>query len=234
MKVKSIRKIGRARVINLTVHKNHTFITENGIVVHNCDNFSQAGQSGFRSFIDEFSQNCKFIFTGNYKDKVIEPLLSRLINYDFNNFPGNEIIEQILNRMKFILDNEHIEYDIKDVKAIIKTYYPKIRDMVGCLQKFSIDGKLTIKNDELNDQSNYEQIINDVNNKNYTDMIYRVNSLTSPDGMYSYLYKHAPKFFDTAKYPHIVITIAKYQAMSSQVRDKNLNLAACLTELMLA
>ena len=83
MKIKSIKKIGRCRVINLTVHKNHTFITENGIITHNCDNIGKDAQAGFRSFLDEFSKNCSFIFTGNYKSKIIEPLLDRLENYDF-------------------------------------------------------------------------------------------------------------------------------------------------------
>ena len=230
-KIKSIKKIGHGRVINLTVHKNHTFITENGIITHNCDSMSSQNMAGFRAFLDEFSQNCRFIFTGNYKEKIIQPLLDRLINIDFNTFDKKQMVVPIFERLKYILENEYIQYSKEDIKKVILTYYPRIRSMVGALQRYSIDGVLKISEDQLNDLSEFDKIMQFVSAKDYQNMIQGVNALTSPENMYSFLYKHAEKYFNS-KYPTAIVTIARYQFMSSSVRDKALNLSACLTELM--
>lgn len=232
MKIKSIKKIGKGRVINLTVHKNHTFITENGIVTHNCDHFSREGQAAFRGFIDEYSANCRFIFTGNYKEKIIEPLLDRLEIYDFESFSKEEMIKPIFERLCLILENENVEYVKKDLVPIINTYYPRIRSMVGALQKFTDNGVLTIDANSLDDLDVFDTVMQLVNPGTYLDMIQAVNKLNAPDNMFSFLYKNADKYFKTEKYPNLVIAVAKYQHMADSVRDKHLNLAACLTEVM--
>lgn len=232
MKITNIKNLGSARVINLTVHKNHTFVTGNGIVTHNCDHFSKDGQAAFRGFIDEFSENCRFIFTGNYKEKIIEPLLDRLEVYDFNAFPKEEMVKPIFERLKFILDNEKVQYDPKQLVPIINTYYPRIRSMVGALQKYSKDGMFTITESELDDINSFDNVMKLVSPASYTDMITATNSLNAPTGFYTFLYKNASRYVAPEKYPNLVLIIAKYQHMDDSVRDKNLNLAACLTEIM--
>lgn len=232
MKVKSIKSLGQSRVINLTVHKNHTFVTENGIVTHNCDNFSKDGMAAFRSFLDEYSHNCRFIFTGNYKEKIIEPLLDRMEVYDFESFAKEEMIKPIFERLCFVLENENVEYNKKDLVPIINTYYPRIRSMVGALQKFSKDGVLTVDTSDLDDLNIFDKIMELVTPGTYPEMIQAVNNLNAPDNMYSFLYKNAMTYFPAEKYPNMVIVVAKYQHMTSTVRDKQLNLAACLTELL--
>lgn len=232
MKIKTIKKHGESRVINLTVHKNHTFVTSNGIVTHNCDHFSRDGQAAFRGFIDEFSKSCTFIFTANFKNKLIEPLLDRLQVYDFNTFSKEEMIKPIFERLKWILENEKVEFDPKDLVPVIQQYYPRIRSMVGALQKYTENGHFKVIESELDDLNQFDNIMAKNNPKMYTEMIVEVNKLNAPDNMYSYLYKNGAKFFKPEHYPNMVLIIAKYQSMSSQVRDKNLNLSACLTELM--
>ena len=74
------------------------------------DHFSREGQAAFRGFIDEYSANCRFIFTGNYKEKIIEPLLDRLEIYDFESFSKEEMIKPIFERLCLILENENVEY----------------------------------------------------------------------------------------------------------------------------
>lgn len=232
MKVKSIKSLGQSRVINLTVHKNHTFVTENGIVTHNCDHFSREGQAAFRGFIDEYSANCRFIFTGNYKEKIIEPLLDRLEIYDFESFSKEEMVKPIFERLCLILENENVEYVKKDLVPVINTYYPRIRSMVGALQKFTYNGVLTIDANSLDDLDVFDKVMQLVNPSTYLDMIQAVNKLNAPDNMFSFLYKNADKYFKTERYPNLVISVAKYQHMADSVRDKHLNLAACLTEVM--
>jgi replication factor C small subunit len=186
----------------------------------------------FRAFLDEYSVNCAFIFTGNYKEKVKEPLLNRLENYDFMDFKKEDMIKPIFERLCFILDNEGIKYEQKDLGPIIKTYYPSIRQMVGALQKLSHDGVLTVDMGKLDSLDAYEKIMNLCTPSTYYDMISAVNALTNVNGIYSYLYHNANKYFREDKLMNVVVILAKYQDMAVNVRDLNLNLSACLTELM--
>lgn len=198
----------------------------------NISNGQKAAQMAFRGFIDEYSENCRFIFTGNYKENIIEPLLDRLEVYDFNNFNKQEMVRPIFERLKFILENENIEYDPKDLVPVINTYYPRIRSMVGTLQRFSKNSVFKIIKTDLDDMNVFDNIMNLCNPNTYTEMITSINNVNSPDSFYSFLYKNAGKYFKPEKYPNVVLIIAKYQHMSSSVRDKHLNAAACLTELI--
>lgn len=202
------------------------------VVMDEFDHFSREGQAAFRGFIDEYSANCRFIFTGNYKEKIIEPLLDRLEIYDFEAFSKEEMIKPIFERLCLILENENVEYVKKDLVPIINTYYPRIRSMVGALQKFTDNGVLTVDANSLDDLDAFDTVMQLVNPGTYLDMIQAVNKLNAPDNMFSFLYKNADKYFKTEKYPNLVIAVAKYQHMADSVRDKHLNLAACLTEVM--
>lgn len=200
------------------------------VVMDEADYLTPANQAALRGFIEEFSGNCRFIFTGNYKEKMIEPLLNRLQIFDFNNFKKEEMIKQIFDRLTFILNNEKIQYEPKDLVPVINTYYPSIRNMIGTLQKCSGTG--TLKIEDLDDANIYDTVMKVVSPSTYLDMIAEVNKLNAPDNMYSYLYKNAGKYFSPATYPKVIVTIAKYQHMSATVRDKQLNLCAALTELV--
>lgn len=202
------------------------------VVMDEFDHFSKDGQAAFRGFIDEFSQNCRFIFTGNYKEKIIEPLLDRLEVYDFNSFSKEVMVKPIFERLKWILDNEKVQYNPKDLVPIINTYYPRVRSMVVALQKFSKDSQFTVNEHELDDVNVFDKVMQVVSLNTFTDMIVEVNKLNAPDNMYTFLYNNAAKYFKPEMYPQMVLIIAKYQHMSDSVRDKNLNLAACLTELI--
>lgn len=223
-KVKSITKISPGRVINLTVHKNHTFVAENGIVTHNCDNMLKDVQASWRGFIDSFHGNCSFIFTGNYKSKIIEPLLDRLENYEFVQFPKEEMVKPIFEKLKYIAQKEELTFDDKQIGLIIKEYYPRIRGMIGALQRSAQNGQIVLQGEG----SDFSEVISEMRAKNYLGMVEKVNALPNPDAMYEFLYKNLGLF---QKLPNAIVTIAKYQYQNGMVRDKNLNLSACLTEL---
>lgn len=201
------------------------------VVMDEFDHFSKDGQAAFRGFIDEFSQNCRFIFTGNYKEKIIQPLLDRLEVYDYNSFSKKDMVKPIFERLKFILNNEGTTFEDKDLVPIINTHYPSIRSMIGALQKFTDDGKFVLNEKELDNLNVFDTVMSKVSVQTFTDMIIEVNKLNSPDNMYSFLYNNSGKYFKPEVYPQVVLTIAKYQEMASNVRDKHLNLSACLTEL---
>lgn len=199
------------------------------VVMDEFDHMTSAAMAAFRGFLDEFSSNCIFLFTCNYKEKIIEPLLTRLQIFDFNNFKREEMIKPIFDRLKFILENENIQYEAKDLVPVINTYYPSIRAMIGSLQQCSSTGTLIL--DDLDDANMYDNVMKVALPSTYLEMITEVNKINAPDNMYSYLFKNASKYFTPNNYPKVIVCIAKYQHMSSIVRDKNLNLAAALTEL---
>lgn len=198
------------------------------VVLDECDNLTKDAQQAFRSFIDEFSGNCSFIFTGNYKSKIIEPLLSRLENYDFITFPKGEMVKPIFERLKFIVESEGVTFndEVKgNIVKIIQNSYPKIRNMIGCLQRSISNGEFSV----IEESANFDEIIETMRKKEYLTLIQQVNSIPNPDTMYEFLYKNIEIF---SKIPNAVVIIAKYQFQTEQVRDKNLNLCACLIELL--
>jgi DNA polymerase III delta prime subunit len=201
------------------------------VVLDEVDNLSQSAQFAFRSLIESFAMNCRFILTGNFKEKMLGPLLDRLENYDFNAFNKAEMIRPMYDRLKFILDNENVTFEPNDLIPIINTYYPSLRSMTGSIQKFSRAGKLQVSQSELDSADEYTKVINAIKTKNFNEMINLVNALTSPDNLYTYLYKNLSQF-DKSIHPKVTMTIAKYQFQASSVRDKNLNLAALCAELI--
>jgi DNA polymerase III delta prime subunit len=200
------------------------------VVLDEFDHMSVQAQAAFRGFLDEYSTFCRFIFTGNFKEKIIDPMLDRLEVYDFNSFDKKEMIKPVFFRLEDILKKEGIQYDQKDLVPILNTYYPRIRSMVGALQKFSKDGVLRVNENELDDLDVFSKVMQYHSPDKFGTMIESVNELNAPDNMYSFLYNNVDKYFKVI--PQAIVVIAKYQHMSASARDKNLNLAACLTELI--
>lgn len=205
------------------------------VVMDEFDNMSsgkKTAQKAFRGFLDEYSNNCRFIFTGNYKQDIIEPLLDRMEVYDFNSFDKKEMIKPIFERLQFILKNENVQYNPKDLIPVMNTYYPSIRSMIKTLQKYTNNGIFSVTQDDLDDFDAFNNVMSLLSLDTYTDLISEINKLNSPNNMYQFLYKNAAKYFKPQKYPNVVMIIAKYQHMDASVRDKHLNLAAALTELI--
>lgn len=198
------------------------------VVFDEADNISPDAQASLRGFLDEFSGNCSFIFTGNIKSKIIEPLLDRLENYDFSEFPKEEMVKPIFEKLKFIVQNEGYEFDSEKqqlVISIIQNSYPKIRDMIKTLVKSLETNSLVFENSI----SSFEEILESLKKKDYYKIIEQTNSLTNPDGMFEFLYARIKDF---TKIPGAIQSLAKGQYQSAFVRDKNLNLASTLCELM--
>lgn len=197
------------------------------VVLDECDYIGTEAQASMRGFLDEFSANCSFIFTGNFKSKIIEPLLDRLENYDFAEFPKEQMVKPIFEKLKSIVIAEGFEFNPEKQQlllSIIKNCYPKIRNMIGSLQR-----ALTTNSTDIDSsQSTYEEILKTLKIKDYPKLIEQTNSLTNPDGMFEFLYSRITEF---SKLPNAVQSLAKGQFQSSQVRDKNLNLASTLCEL---
>ena len=198
------------------------------VVLDECDYLSPDFQAACRGFLDEYSANCRFILTGNYKSKIIEPLIDRLQNIDFAAFDRKDIAKPMAARLIQILEKEGVCYNKEDLVKIIYTYYPRMRSMIAFLQRSSTTGSLVV-DAALDSMGEFDAVMNSLSGP-YEGTLSKVNVLTSPDNMYSFLYKNIGQYFN-AKAPKAIITVARYQHMASTVRDKHLNLMACLMEL---
>lgn len=198
------------------------------VVLDESDYLTGDTQAALRGFLDSYSTNCRFILTGNYKSKIIEPLIDRLQNIDFAAFDRKDIAKPMAERLIEILEKEGVSYNKEDLVKIIYTYYPRMRSMIAFLQKSSTTGSLVV-DDALDSMGEFDDIMNSLSGQ-YEATVAKVNALTSPDNMYSFLYKNISQYFGN-KAPKAIITVARYQHMASTVRDKHLNLMACLMEL---
>ena len=152
------------------------------------------------------------------------------MNIEFGNFDKKEMIVPVFERLCFILESEQIKYDKQDIKKVIKIGFPKIRSMVGFLQKSCTNGEFKLDETSLDDNIIFDEILKS-RSKSFVDLVSMVNQVKAPDEFYSYLYKNALKYFAENVYPNVILICAKYQHMASSVRDKNLNLCACIAEL---
>lgn len=201
------------------------------VVMDEFDSFSRAGQDAFRGFIDQFGENVRFIFTGNNKENIIEPLLDRMQIHDFNQFPKEEIVKPIFNRLVFILENEGIKYERADVAKIIKQDFPRIRRMIVSMRKCVNNGVLDFQ--AFGDTSALEKLAALIKSKNYQEAIKMVYSLGTVDHLFGYFGSNLELICNKPEAEiNAIIILAKYQHMSATVKDVHLNAAACICELM--
>jgi len=235
MKIKTIRKLGVKRVANVTVHNNHTFLQSKGFTVSNCDGLTKDAQKILRGLIEEFSKNSTFILTCNYKEQLIEPLRNRFIHFDFDslyNQNKKDIGLQIFNRLSFILDNENVEYEKKDLQPVVSNMYPSVRKMVLVLQQSIDDNKLNLDENMINLNTRFSEIMVFIKDKKFVDVRRRLQDLDDPGSLYTYIFKHLDEWFKQPSQPQVVLLCAKYQDMHENSRDKGICAAAFAVELM--
>jgi len=190
-------------------------------------------QPALRAFIEEYSKSARFILTANNKNKIIEPLQDRLMDFDFDAMfiENKNLIKDIFIRCVNILKAEDITYEAEDLKYLVKHYYPSQRSIVMKLQQFTTNKTLVINHTEMNISDVLEKVFNSVMNNEFEEMRKIISNITDPSVIFSDLYDRM-KDFPQEKRPPILISIAKYQANDSFVRDRVINVGAMLTELM--
>jgi len=204
------------------------------VILDEADHITPNAQAAFRGFLDSFSKNCSFIFTCNYKDKIIEPLQDRLVKFDFDDiFKNNksEIAKKSIHRLQFILKNENIEYEPEDLKRIILNLYPGLRDMIMYIQNNSVNNVLKLS-DNIQKSVQYKLVISHINNNDFTKMRKDISNLTNADSIYTWLWNNLDNILDKKMHPKVILIIARYQYQASAAIDKELNAAAMCTELM--
>jgi len=193
-------------------------------------------QPALRSFIEEFSNNCRFIFTCNYANRIIEPLRSRcsIIDFKIENKDKLKLITEFFKRVTEILSNEGIEYDKKVVAEVISKHFPDYRRVLNELQRYSVSGKIDSGILVNVSEETYKQLVGLLKDKNFTEVRKWVgkNSDTDSIALFRNLYDSSSVSMEPSSIPELVLILAGYQYKSAFVADHEINTMACLTEIM--
>lgn len=221
---------GFASTISLTDSKKVVIIDEADYMN------AQSVQPALRSFIEEFSNNCRFIFTCNFKNRIIEPLHSRcaVIEFKIESADKQLIAAQFFKRATTILKQEEVEYDPKVVAELITKHFPDYRRILGELQRYSVSGKIDSGILVNMSQESFKDLVKLLKEKNFTEVRKWVAKQSDADttSLFRELYDSASTNMVEASIPQLVITLADYQYKAAFVADHELNIMAALTEIM--
>lgn len=194
-------------------------------------------QPAFRGVIEEFSGNCSFIFTCNFKNRIIEPLHSRCAVIDFKLVNGEKakMAAAFLKRVEYILKNENIEYDQKVLAEVIMKHFPDYRRVLNEVQRYATFGKIDTGILNSSSNSRVKELIPLVKQKNFTEIRKWVSSNSDSDVnlIYREIYDSLYDILKKETIPMAVVLLAKYQYQSAFCADQEINLLAFLTEMMI-
>ena len=195
----------------------------------------QSTQPALRGFIEEFHRNCRFIFTCNFKNRIIEPLHSRCAVVEFK-INGNKAIlaSQFMTRVEDILKAEGIGFEEPVVAELIMKHFPDWRRVLNELQRYSVSG--TIDSGILVNiaEVNMKELMGHLKNKEFGNVRKWVvdNIDNDPVKIFRKIYEKLYDFMEPGSIPAAVLVLGKYQYYSAFVADPEVNLLACLTEIM--
>jgi DNA polymerase III delta prime subunit len=206
------------------------------IIIDEADNTTNDVQLLLRAFIEEFSSNCRFIFTCNYKNKIVEPLHSRCAVIEFG-IKGKErqgIAANFFKRIKTILDTEGIKYDNKVLVELINKHFPDWRRVLNEIQRYSSGGAIDAGILATFSDVKVNNLIQNLKQKNFPEVRkWVVDNLDNDSGvLMRRIYDALYTSLANSSIPAAVLIIAKYQYQIAFVADQEINMLACLTEIM--
>jgi DNA polymerase III delta prime subunit len=207
------------------------------IILDEADYLTLEAQAGLRGAIEEFSENCSFIFTCNFKARLIDALHSRCSVVDFA-LKGDEeakMAAQMFKRLANILTQESITYDKDVLGKIVQRYFPDYRRTLNELQRYSTSGNIDAGVlSQVESVRKLDDLIKSLKDKDFSTMRKWVvnNSDIDQSRIFRSIYDNLCVYLKPESVPMAVVTLAKYQYQSAFVADQELNLVACLTELM--
>ena len=207
------------------------------IIIDEADNTTPDVQLCLRAFTEEFIGNCRFIFTCNYKNKIISPLHSRcaVVDFSIKGKERQELAAKFFNRLRTILEKESVEYDPKVLVELIQKHFPDWRRVLNELQRYSVSGKIdtgilaSFSNVKTND------LFKKLKDKDFSSVRKWVvdnldnDTTTLLRSVYDNIYTH----LEGPGIAAAVLILAKYQYQSGFVADQEINMLACLTEIMI-
>ena len=193
-------------------------------------------QPALRNFMEEYSKNCGFILTCNFLNRIIEPLHSRcsVIQFRLSKEDKPKMASQFFKRVQNILKTENIEYDDKVIAELIKKYFPDNRRVLNEIQRQSVTGKIDAGILSKMSDVNISELMNALKEKEFSVVrkwaALNVDGETTP--IFRKIYDSMYDYVKPESVPQVVVTLADYQYKSAFVADHEINLVACLTELM--
>ena len=189
-----------------------------------------------RAFVEEFAGNCRFIFTCNYKNKIIEPLHSRCAVIDFG-IKGKEkasLAGSFFKRLQNILDAEGVEFDQRVLAELINKHFPDWRRVLNECQRYAVSGKIDSGILATFSDVSVNELVKSLKDKNFTEVRKWVvgNLDNDASSLLRRIYDTAYDCLTPATIPAAVLIIAKYQYQCAFVADQEINLLAALTEIM--
>ena len=221
-----------ASTVSLTEQSNHKVV-----IVDEADYMNaESVQPALRNFIETFYKNCRFIFTCNYKMKIIPALHSRCTVIDFAIKNGQKVktAKALMTRLSGVLKDENIEFDPKVLAELIQKHYPDFRRTINELQRYSVRGKIDSGVLFNLSESNTKELMASLKGKKFNDMRkWVINNLDKePSSLFSTIYSNLYEALEPKSVPQAVLIIAGYQYKAAFVADHEINMVACLTEIM--
>jgi len=196
----------------------------------------QSTQPALRGFMEEFSNNCGFILTCNYKNRLIPPLHSRCSTIDFRilNSEKPQLAKEFFVRVQDILNKEKVEFEVKVVAEVLNKYFPDWRRVLNELQRYSASGKIDSGILTNLSEVNINELMQALKKKEFTVVRkWIVHNLDNdPSRIFRRIYDNLYDNVDAVTIPHAVIILAEYSYKSAFVADQEINMLACLTEVM--
>ena len=207
------------------------------IILDEADYITPEAQAALRGAIEEFSSNCSFIFTCNFKSKLIDAIHSRcsVIDFTLNNDEKPKMAAQFYKRLCEILTKESITFDKTVVAKLVEKYFPDYRRTLNELQRYASSGNIDLSVlNQVSNIKNMSDLMKYFKEKNFGEMRKWVvtNSDIDTTRIYRKIYDTLYDYMKPESIPQAVVIIAKYQYQSAFVPDQEINLVACLTELM--
>ena len=191
-------------------------------------------QPALRAFIETFSENCRFIFTCNYANRLIEPLHSRTTVIDFKLAPSDKpvLASKFLKRMEYILGTEGVDFSQRVLAELLNKHFPDYRRVINELQRYSVGGKIDEGILSNFQEINAKALVERLREKDWKKMRQWIanNVDTDPQAIFRQIYDILLP--EVKGIPHLVLLIADYQYKAAFVADQEINLTACLTEIM--
>jgi len=194
-------------------------------------------QPALRNAIEEFAKNCSFIFTCNYKNRIIEPLHSRcaVVDFTLKNDEKSKMAGLFFKRIQNILKVEKVEYDDKVIVELIKKHFPDFRRVINELQRYSKFGKIDIGLLSQIEDVAINDAIKFLKDKDFGSLRKWVaTNDVDPTSLFRKLYDSLYDFLQPQSIPQAVVVLAEYSYKSAFVSDQEINTVACLTELMVS
>ena len=194
----------------------------------------QSTQPALRGFIEEFSSNCRFILTCNFKNRIIDPLHSRCSIYEFNLGNKAEMAQAFMARLQFILDSEHIIYDNAVIAELIMKYIPDWRRVINECQRYGMSGHIDTGILVTLSETSIAGLMDDLKTKNFKKMRKWVTDNIDVESakLFRLIYDNMSDYVEPSSIPQLVLILADYSYKDSFVADHELNVVACMTEIM--